>query len=192
MNFSEEMKMMLQIQQMAIQNQKKASLKAAQDDYNKLVQKILSYLKAQIRNDIKAGKFALSIEGDCELPNSPNVQCGDIPALDEQSELYSYQVIDNVNCFCWSEICRGKTDGKRLASKNICVELTEAGQRLLDDLKCLAAEEGIQLDFQPILDTKSGKMILPKFGQFEKVPNLKRGKNGTLNDYYVNMHYKLV
>ena len=99
MKFSEEMKMMLQIQQITIQNQKKASLKAAQDDYNKLVQKILSCLKAQIRRDMKAGKFTLSIEGDCELPNAPNVQCVAIPAIEEQSELYSYQTINNISYF---------------------------------------------------------------------------------------------
>lgn len=192
MNFSEEMKMMLQIQQLALQEQKKASLRAAQDDYDKLVQKILSILKAQIRNDVKEGVFSLSIEGDCTLPNSPNVQCSSIPQTDEQSELYSYRMINNSSYFCWSEICQIKYDGKRLASKNVSVELTKAGKQLLDDLNQHAAKDGIQIEFQPVLDMKSGKVILPKFGQFEKIPELKRGKKETLNDLFVNMHYKLL
>ncbi len=192
MNFSEEMKMMLQIQQLALQEQKNASLRAAQADYDKLVQKILSILKAQIRSNVKEGAFSLSIEGDCTLPNSPNVQCSSIPQTDEQSELYSYQMINNDSFFCWSEIFCIKYDGKRLASKNVSVELTEAGKRLLEDLKRCAAEDGIQIEFQPVLDTQNGKIVLPKFGKFEKVPELKRGKKGVLSSQYVNIHYKLV
>ena len=84
MKFSEEMKMMLQIQQLAIQKQKQENLRAAQADYSKLLQKILSDLKAQIRSDIASGKFSLKIEGDCELPAFPMVQCGAIPQLEEK------------------------------------------------------------------------------------------------------------
>lgn len=190
--FSEEMKMMLQIEQIEIQNQKKASLKSVQDDYNKLIQKILSCLKMQIRKDMEEKKFSYSIEGDCELSNSPNVKCLTIPTCNEKSELYSYQTIDNISYFCWTNICHGIKDGKRLASKNICVELTEAGKQLLSDLASCAAEEGILLEFQPALDTKNGKVILPKFGKYENVPKLKIGRNGTLNEYFVNMHYRII
>ena len=184
--------MMLQIQQITAQNQLKAGLQAAQEDYNKLLQTLLSCLKAKIRSDITEGKFTTVIEGDCEISNSPNIQCNTIPQFESPSELFSYRTIDGSNYFCWNEICHGENDGKRFASKNICVELTAAGKRLLDDLKSVAYEDGIQLEFQPVLDMQNGKFILPKFGQFENVPALKRGKKGTLNGYFVNLHYKLL
>ena len=167
MNFSEEMKMKLQIQQLSVQNQKKANLQAVQEDYSRLLQKILSDLKEQIRCDMEAGAFTLAIEGDFELPNALRVQCAAVPPLEEPSELYSYQTIGDTNYFCWADICLGIKDGKRLASKNISLEQTEAGKRLLDDLSKLAAGEGIQLSYQPAVDTKHGKYILPKFGQFD-------------------------
>ena len=192
MKFSDEMKMMLQIQQLTIQKQKQANLRAAQADYSKLLQKILSDLKTQIRRDIASGKFTLKIEGDCELPVSPTVQCGTIPQLEEKSPLYDYQTIEGINYFCWTDICRGIYDGKRMASKNVCMELTEAGQRLMSDLICGALEDGIQLTFQPALHTKTETVILPKFGQYENVQSPKHGKKGVLNDFYVNMHYEIL
>ena len=192
MNFSEEMKMRLQIQQIAVQNQKKANLAAVQEDYSSLLQKLLSDLKEQIRCDVEAGRFTLSIEGDYALPIAPNVPCDAIPSLDEPSEMFSYQTIGSTHFFCWSDICLAIKDGKRLASKNISMELTEAGKRLLDDLAERALAEGIQLVFQPAVDTKHGTFILPKFGQYENVPKLKRGKIGNLNGYFVNVHYKIL
>lgn len=192
MKFSDEMKMMLQIQQLTLQKQKQANLRAAQADYSKLLQKILSDLKAQIRHDIATGKFSLKIEGDCELQVSPMVQCDVIPQLEEKSPLYDYQTVDGINYFCWGEICRGLYDGKRMASKNVCIELTEAGKRLMSDLICGALEDGIQLTFQPALHTKTDTVILPKFGHYENVPGLRHGKKGVLNDFYVNMHYEIL
>lgn len=184
--------MMLQIRQLELQNQKIASLRAAEADYSKLVQKLLTDLKAQIRSDITEGKFALKIEGDIDLPLNPSVQCDAIPQLDEESALFSYQSADGINCFCWGAIARGIYDGKRMASKNVCIELTDAGKRLLNDLSALAKEEGIALLFQPALYTRNGKVILAQFGQYENIPHPKHGKKGVLNDYFVNMHYEII
>ena len=192
MNFSEEMKMQMQIRQLTEQNQKKANLQAVQDDYSRLLQKLLSDLKEQIRSDMEAGIFTLAIEGDFALPIAPKVPCAAIPQLEEPQEMFSYQTADGIPHFCWADICLAIKDGKRLASKNISMELTEAGKRLLDDFSGLAAGEGIQLVFQPAVDTRHGKFILPKFGQYENVPKLKRGKIGNLNGYFVNVHYKIV
>ena len=192
MKFSEEMKMMLQIRQLSLQNQKINNLRAAQADYTKLVQKLTADLKAQIRRDVTEGTLSLKIEGDMDLPLCPSVQCGTVPQLDEPSALFSYQTRDSLSYFCWAAVCRGIYDGKRMASKNVCIELTEAGRRLLSDLSATAQEEGIGLTFQPALLTRTGKVILPQFGQFENVPHPKHGKKGVLNDYFVNMHYEII
>lgn len=181
--------MMQQIQQITLQKQKIESLKAAQEDYEKLVQKLVGDLKTEIRSGITAGIFADPIEGDLDLPLRPSAPCGTVPVLDEPSPYFSYDTSGRTNLFCWSPVCRGIYDGKRMASKNVCIELTDAGKKLLSDLTAAAREEGILLSYQPALVTRSGKVILPRFGQYEKVDHPQHGKKGVLENYFVNIHY---
>ena len=190
--FSEEMKMMLQIQQLSLQNQRVENLRAVQEDYQNLVQKLLNDLEMQIRSDIAGGKFTASIEGDSALPLSPVLQCSKIPQLEESPKLFYYETTNNTIVFRMAPLCRGIYDGKRMASKNVCIELTEAGRKLLGDFSEAAQQDGIALTFQPALMTKNGQVILPQFGVFEYVPNAKHGKKGVLNDFYVNIHYVIL
>ena len=191
MIFSEEMKMMLQIRQLALKEQKTANLRAVQEDYGKLVQKIVSDLETQIRSDIAEGRITLIIEGDADLPLTPMILCGKIPELEEPSDLFAYQMIGGLPHFCWAPLCSGIYDGKRMASKNVRITLTDAGKRLLNDISDAAQADGVLLTFRPAILTKKGKVILNAFGQYENIPGLHHGKKGVLCDYFVNMHYEI-
>ena len=187
MKFSEEMKMMLQLQHLS--RQKKTDVTAVQEDYERLLQQILSDLKNQIRHDLISEKFAAVIEGDFLLSPNPSVRCTKIPTLGDEPKMYFYRTAGNLHTFHWGPLCLGKYDGKRMASKNVLVELTAAGEKLLPDLSALAAEDGIQITCQPALNTKAGSVVLPAFGRFEKVTNPKHDKDGRLLEYCVNIHY---
>lgn len=191
MIFSEEMKMMLQIRQLTLKEEKTANLRAVEEDYNRLVQKIVSDLETQIRLDVSEGRITLRIEGDAEMPLTPSVPCVKIPQLEEPSKLFVYQMIDGIPHFCWAPVCSGIYDGKRMASKNVCISLTDAGKRLLNDVSDAAEADGVILTFRPALIGKSGKVILNAFGQNENVPGPRHGKKGILLDYFVNMHYEI-
>gem|GEM_PF-3255615 len=190
MKFSEEMKMLQQVRQLSLM--KKTDTEAVEEDYQELLQKILSDLKEKIRKGIVAGAFDRDIAGDYELSPFHAMRCAKIPRLGDEPKLYYYETVGSIHMFHWLPLCIGKYDGKRMASKNVCIELTAAGEKLLADFSALAKAEGIHISCQPALHTKTDEsVVLPKFGTYEKVANPKHMKKGALSDFYINVHYML-
>lgn len=189
MNFADEMKMLLEIQQQTRDNNPDADI--IREDCDRLLQKLLNSLKEHIRHRLVTESYPEKIEGDFELPLRPEVSCGKIPRVPSQKQFYSYCTKNGQPLLQWDAICIGATEGGLFIDRTVTVTLTRAGEELLARLIRAAEQEGISLRYIPAVTTKTGKTPLAKFGVPERVANPLTAGKGTLLHYCVLAHYEI-
>lgn len=187
MKFSEEMKMLLQLQQLTKQNNPNVDI--IREDYDNLLKTLLDGLKSLIRNNLVSECYPVTIEGDYPLPRCPEIRCKQVPGSYEQSELYSYTQAGGVPVFHWAALCEASAEGRRFAAKTVQVTLTAAGERFTKDLTALAEAEGLLLTAQPAVQTKNGAVLLPDFGTPQKIAGFLTDRDSDAPECFVSMHY---
>lgn len=189
MNFADEMKMLLQLQQQTRDNNPDVDI--IREDCERLLQKLLTALKEHIRHRLVTESYPEKIEGDFELPLRPNISCGKIPRTPSEKQFYSYITKNGQPQLQWDALCTAAADGGLFTDKTVTVTLTKAGEQLLADLMKAAEAEGISLRYRPAVTTKTGRVTLSKFGTPERVASPLTAGKGTLLHYCVLAHYEI-
>ena len=188
MSFADEMKMLLQLQQQTKDNTPDVDI--IRGDCDRLYQKLLSALKEHIWKMLVTESYPERIEGDFALPLQPAVTCRKIPRMPEQKQFFSYSTKNGQPTLTWEPLCTATAEGGLFTERTVTVTLTKAGEALLSRFMQDAEAEGITLRFSPSVMTKTGRVILQKFGVPEAAANPMTAR-GSLLHYAVIAHYEI-